>query len=135
MSEVRAAGGVVWRDSDDGVEVLVVHRDRYDDWTFAKGKLDPGEDWVTAAVREVWEETGIVPVLGAPLGSVHYTDHRGRPKEVRYWAMGVAADSGFEPDDEVTERRWVGVLDVRDLLTYERDREVLERFLASGVPH
>jgi 8-oxo-dGTP diphosphatase len=119
---VCAAGGIPWRRAADGsVEVLVVHRPRYDDWTFPKGKLDPGEGWEQAAVREVFEESRLVTVLGLELPSIDYRDRHGRPKRVRYWAMAVAADAGFEPGDEVDERRWVPLADVASLLTYERD--------------
>ncbi len=97
---VHAAGGVVWRPGDDGDEVLLVHRSRYDDWTIPKGKLDPGETWEQAAVREVFEETAVVPVLGAELASIAYDDQKGRPKQVRYWAMAVAAELDWEPDDD-----------------------------------
>jgi len=100
VDEVRAAGGILWRrDDGDAVEVLVIHRERYDDWTFPKGKLDPGETWEQAAVREVWEETAIVAVLGAEVATTDYRDHNGRAKRVRYWAMVVAADEGFVPND------------------------------------
>ncbi len=123
---VRAAGGVPVRPGPAGPEVLLVHRSRYDDWSFPKGKLDPGESWEAAAVREVWEETGLVCLLGAPLPGVGYVDHRGRPKQVRWWAMTPVADTGFEPDDEVDERRWVPVGEAGALLTYPRDALVLD---------
>jgi 8-oxo-dGTP pyrophosphatase MutT (NUDIX family) len=127
--EVRAAGGVPWRRAPSGeVEVLVVHRQRYDDWSFPKGKLDPGETWEQAAVREVWEEAAVVPVLGPELAETRYRDRHGRPKRVRYWAMPVAADAGFTPGDEVGERRWVAVDDAAGLLSYDLDRGVLEAF-------
>lgn len=112
--------------SDAGPEVLLVHRDRYDDWTFPKGKLDPGETWEQAAVREVFEETGIVPVPGAELPRTEYQDHKGRSKVVRYWLMAVAADVGFDPDAEITDRRWVGLEDAAGLLTYRHDAAVLD---------
>ena len=80
---VRAAGGIVRRDG----EVLVVHRPKYDDWSFPKGKLDEGERWEDAALREVEEETGFRCSLGPELGSTAYTDSRGRPKVARYWLM------------------------------------------------
>lgn len=124
---VRAAGGVPWRRAaDGGLEVLVVHRPRYDDWSFPKGKLDPGESWEQAAVREVWEEAGIVTVLGPELAGTEYRDRHGRPKQVRYWAMDVTEDSGFEPGDEVDERRWVTPPVAVALLTYPRDRDLLD---------
>ena len=129
---MRAAGGVVWRaEPSGGHEVVLVHRDRYDDWTFPKGKLDPGESWEQAAVREVFEETGVVPVLGPELASTDYVDHKGRPKRARYWAMTVAADTGFAPGDEISARVWVGSDDLADRLTYDRDLEVVRSFLRS----
>lgn len=126
---VRAAGGVVWRRAGDIVEVLLVHRDRYDDWSFPKGKLDPGESWEQAAVREVFEETGVVGVLGDELGSTDYVDHKGRPKRARYWAMAVAVETGFEADDEISGRAWVPLDEVHGRLTYARDEAVLETFV------
>ena len=127
---VRAAGGVVGRTSDDGsTEVLVVHRARYDDWTFPKGKLDPGETWEEAAVREVHEETGVVVALGPELASVDYIDNRGRPKRARYWAMTVVEDTGFTPNAEITAREWLPVDEVSHRLSYPRDVSVLEAFL------
>ncbi len=120
-SEIQAAGGVVVR--DDG-SVAVVHRPRYDDWTLPKGKLDPGESFEEAALREVEEETGLGARPVRQLPSVFY-EVRGRPKEVRYWLMSVDADPGFEPNDEVDELRWLSPPDAAELLTYDRDREVL----------
>ena len=123
---VRAAGGVPWRrDGDGALEVLVVHRQQHDDWSFPKGKLDPGETWEQAAVREVWEEAAIVPVLGPELGSAEYRDRYGRPKRVRYWAMTVAADAGFEPHEEIADRRWESADGAARRLTYDHDRALL----------
>lgn len=122
---IRAAGGVVVREGDDGPEVAVVYRPRYGDWSFPKGKLDPGETSEDAALREVREETGLVCKLGAELASARYTDQHGRAKVVRYWLMTVVSDPGFEPNDECDELRWLPVAAAADLLTYERDRELL----------
>jgi 8-oxo-dGTP pyrophosphatase MutT (NUDIX family) len=128
---VRAAGGLVWRTGSGGeVEIVLVHRDRHDDWTYPKGKLDPGETWEQAAVREVFEETGIVGVLGPELGHTDYVDSNGRPKRARYWAMRVAADVGFTADDEISARRWTPISELGGLLTYDRDRDVLASFTA-----
>lgn len=125
---VRAAGGVVWRPGADTTEVLVVHREKYDDWSLPKGKLDPGESWEQAAIREVFEETGVVAVLGDELAGAAYDDHNGRPKQVRYWAMAVAVEVPFEADDEIAERRWLGLDDAAARLTYPRDVVVLDSF-------
>ncbi|HSP03532.1 MAG TPA: NUDIX hydrolase [Acidimicrobiales bacterium] len=124
--EVRAAGGIPWRHAGDALEVLVIRRPRYDDWTFPKGKLDPGETWEQAAVREVWEETGIVAVLSTEIAGTEYRDRYGCAKQVRYWSMPVAADAGFEPNDEVSERRWMSVAEAARLLSYDHDRRVLD---------
>jgi 8-oxo-dGTP diphosphatase len=122
---IRAAGGVVVRDG----QVLLVHRPRYDDWTLPKGKLDADEAWEAAALREVEEETGVRARLVRELPSVEY-EVRGRPKRVRYWVMEVEEDVGLEPNDEVDELRWLAPGEALDLLSYERDRELLR---AAGV--
>ena len=123
---VQAAGGVVWRRSPDGeLEVLLVHRPQYDYWTVPKGKLDRGEDHAGAAGREVEEETGLRCALGPELPSTSYRDRRGRPKHVRYWAMTPVAGR-FTPTDEVDEIRWLPVEAAKSVLTYERDRPVLD---------
>jgi 8-oxo-dGTP pyrophosphatase MutT (NUDIX family) len=124
---VRAAGGVPWRVLDDFVEVAVVHRPKYDDWTFPKGKLDAGETYRDAARREVFEETGLDVVPGEELVSVSYRDASGRKKTVRYWEMRV--DGGdFTPNDEVDELRWVAVSGAGRLLTYRHDDELVASF-------
>jgi 8-oxo-dGTP pyrophosphatase MutT (NUDIX family)/phosphohistidine phosphatase SixA len=125
---VRAGGGVVRRAGPGGEEVLLVHRPRYDDWSFPKGKADSGEADEQAALREVEEETGYACDLGQELPSTRYQDARGRPKVVRYWTMRVESGE-FEPHDEVDEIRWLRRRDALELLTYDRDREVL-----SAVP-
>ena len=122
---VRAAGGVVVRDGDDGPEVLVVHRPKYDDWTFPKGKAEPGESDEDCARREVEEETGLVCDLAVELRSTSYLDGSGRRKRVRYWTMRpVAGELAFR--HEVDDARWLVPADAGALLTFERDREVLE---------
>ncbi len=119
---VEAAGGVVL---DPEGRVVLVHRPRYDDWTLPKGKLDPGESFEEAALREVEEETGLRARLVRELPAIRYTDAKGRPKLVRYWLMEVEHDPGFEPNDEVDELRWLDPREALSLLTYERDGEVL----------
>ncbi|MGI8944963.1 MAG: NUDIX hydrolase [Thermoleophilaceae bacterium] len=121
---VEAAGGVVVRDADGGLELCVVHRPRYADWTLPKGKLERGESFEQAALREVEEETGLRCRLGRELDSAEYIDNRGRPKIVRYWLMEVLGGA-FEPNDEVDELRWMAPAAALAELTYQRDREVL----------
>ena len=123
--EIQAAGGMV---VDKHGRVAVVHRPNYDDWTLPKGKLDPGETFEEAALREVWEETGLRCELVRELPSTEYAV-RGRPKVVRYWLMDVVEDPGFEPNAEVDELRWLPAADAAELLTYDRDKEVLEAAL------
>jgi 8-oxo-dGTP pyrophosphatase MutT (NUDIX family) len=123
--QVRAAGGVVWRRTAAGeVEVLVVHRPRYDDWSLPKGKCDRGESYRDAAVREVAEETGAVCRLGPELPDVRYLDHKGRTKRSRYWAMEHRRGD-FEPNDEVDEVRWLPLPAAMALLSYPHDRPVV----------
>jgi len=108
----------------EGGRVALVHRPEYDDWTLPKGKLDPGESFEEAALREVEEETGLRARLVRELPAVEY-EVKGRPKLVRYWLMEVESDPGFVPNDEVDELRWVEPSEALELLTYERDREVV----------
>jgi 8-oxo-dGTP pyrophosphatase MutT (NUDIX family) len=128
VNDVIAAGGVVWREpaGPPRREVLLVHRPRYDDWSLPKGKLDPGESFEDAALREVWEETGIQARLERELPEVRYAV-RERPKLVRYWLMSVESVPGsFEPNEEVDELRWLPLERAVELLSYDRDRELVE---------
>jgi 8-oxo-dGTP diphosphatase len=130
--EVRAAGGVVVREAGGRTEVAVVHRPRYDDWTFPKGKCDPGETYADTARREVAEETGLRCELGQELGDTHYVDNKGRSKLVRYWVMPAPAEADAAvaaavPNHEVDELRWLGAPEAAKLLSYDHDRELLGR--------
>lgn len=124
---VLAAGGVVVRRRGRGVEVVVVHRPKYDDWSFPKGKLDPGETASDGALREVREETGLTCRAAAELSPVQYRDARGRPKIVRYWLMEPVSGSisEREPDREIDRIRWASPVEARDLLSYDHDRRLL----------
>ena len=127
---VRAGGGVIWRSGKRGaVELLIVHRPKYDDWSFPKGKLNAGETDEECALREVLEETGYRCTMGPEIATSAYIDRKGRPKEVRFWVMTID-DGEFSPSDEVDELRWVTTDEARFALSYDRDREVLEAFLA-----
>jgi 8-oxo-dGTP diphosphatase len=125
-AEVKAAGGVVWRRAPGGaVELVVVHRPRYDDWSLPKGKLGPGESWEQAALREVEEEVGLRCRLGDELPPVSYRDSKGREKAVRYWLMEPDGAERFTPNDEVDEMRWVDVAAAVALLSYPHDAELV----------
>ena len=129
---VRAAGGiVVRRDAGGRRRVAVVHRPRYDDWTFPKGKLQAGESDEQTALREVLEETGLACTLGRDLGSVRYRDGEGRPKIVRYWTM-APVDGAFTPTEEVDEIRWLPPDELAEALSYEHDRRLLEAYLRTA---
>jgi 8-oxo-dGTP pyrophosphatase MutT (NUDIX family) len=121
---VRAAGGVVWRPAGGGVEVLVVHRPKYDDWSLPKGKRHEGESDQDAALREVEEETGLRCTLVRELPSISYNDRQGRAKVVRYWEMRPEGGS-FTPTDEVDEVRWMPPDQLAPFLSYDRDRDVV----------
>jgi 8-oxo-dGTP diphosphatase len=131
VTKVQAAGGLVARiGPGDDLEVLLVHRPRYDDWSFPKGKLDEGESFEEAALREVTEETGLVCRLVEELPSVRYRDAAGHPKIVRYWHMvPIEGDiGGFVFNAEIDELRWVPVSQAAALLSYAHDRALLAGF-------
>jgi 8-oxo-dGTP pyrophosphatase MutT (NUDIX family)/phosphohistidine phosphatase SixA len=133
MSElrvVRAAGGIVWRRGDDErVEVVLVHRPRYDDWSLPKGKLAKREHPLLGAVREVCEETGVHAVPQVRLPSTRYlTGEPGVEKAVDYWSMRFAAQEPFTPNDEVDGVQWFPVPEAAGALTYGHDRGVLGAF-------
>lgn len=125
---VRAAGGVVVRDGERalGPEVLLVHRPEYDDWTFPKGKAESGESDEECALREVWEETGLLCTLRDELVSTGYRDSRGRRKVVRWWRMTVR-DGAFVPNGEVDEIAWLSPEAAAVRLSYDRDIPLLAR--------
>jgi 8-oxo-dGTP pyrophosphatase MutT (NUDIX family)/phosphohistidine phosphatase SixA len=131
-----AAGGIVWRKKpgprrpEPGIEVLVVHRPGYDDWTFPKGKTDPGETLQATAVREIGEEAGVRVRLGHPLQDISYPISGG-VKHVSYWCarvLGPDSATPFVPNKEVDQIRWVGLREARKLLTYDHDLQLLKTF-------
>jgi 8-oxo-dGTP diphosphatase len=133
---IRAAGGVLHRRVGDRKEIAIVHRPRHDDWSLPKGKRKRGEHPVTNAYREVWEETGVRPVIGIRLPTVAYQvpvdASTMSDKTVDYWAMTPAAadGAGFLPGDETDELVWLGVGDALSRLSYERDVTVVTAFAA-----
>ena len=133
-AEIEAAGGVVVREGPGGeLEIALVHRPRYDDWSLPKGKLEPGESFAAAALREIEEETGMRCELGAELPAVNYLVS-GVPKLVRYWVMRVLGGE-FAPNEEVDELLWLSPGKARELLDYEHDIRLVdqaEQLLAPG---
>lgn len=126
---VLAAGGVIWRRTKKGrIEVILVHRPRYDDWSLPKGKLDAGETDEEAALREVEEETCVVAALGPELPTTTYLDRSGKHKRVRYWAM-TAVSGDPAGANEVDRAEWVAYDDAVTRLSYPRDVSVLEALL------
>jgi 8-oxo-dGTP diphosphatase len=127
---VQAAGGLVVRRHEGALEIAVVHRPVHQDWSFPKGKLEEGETFESAALREVEEETGMACRLLRFIGHTEYVDRKGRPKAVAYWVM--AAQSGsFTPNAEVDEMRWVTLDAASRLLSYPRDRELAAVLMAA----
>jgi 8-oxo-dGTP diphosphatase len=127
---IQAAGALLWRPlAPDTVELALVHRPERKDWTLPKGKLEPGEHPVTAAVREVHEETGYRVALGRPLPSLRY-EVEGQPKRVRYWvARADETDRTlFVPGTEIDEVRWLPARQARTELTYPHDAHLLAAF-------
>ncbi len=128
---IEAAGGVLYRTRDDGtLEVAVIHRPRYDDWTLPKGKLESGETVEEAALREVEEETGFETKIERRIGETAYRDRHRRPKRVTYFAMRPTG-GGFRANPEVDEMRWLPIVDAQRLLSYEHDRDLVTRVAQS----
>ena len=129
---IRAAGGVVWRDDSGPLRIAVIHRDRYDDWSLPKGKLNHGESRLSAAVREVHEETGAVVVATRRLIETAYLVDD-VPKTVQFWAMRYRSGE-FTRNSEVDDLRWLPLPEARTALTHDVDRSVLDAFAARPVP-
>ena len=136
LADVVAAGTVPYRTAADGsLEIALVHRPRYDDWSLPKGHQDPGESLTRTALRETAEETGLNCRLGGRLGHTTYTvPDKGGRKVVHYWAAEVVGEQPFTPTDETDELRWLSPADAAALVDYPHDAGLISRLAAVGVP-
>ena len=130
MSEaISAAGAVVWRKHKDNfTEVAIIHRPKYDDWSFPKGKLEIGESIISCAHREVLEETNLQTEFGPHLGQVEYFTPDGL-KKVTYWSAKVIAEKPFRTNTEVDQLKWIPITKVIEVLTNETDKEIFDKFV------
>jgi 8-oxo-(d)GTP phosphatase len=130
MSQViLAAGAIVWRKHKDKfTEVALIHRPKYDDWSFPKGKCEIGEELIACAHREVLEETNIATEFGPFLGKIDYLTLQG-PKQVSFWSAKAIDEKAFTPNSEVDQLQWVALTKVRQLLSMESDKEILDKFI------
>jgi 8-oxo-(d)GTP phosphatase len=122
---IKAAGGILWRGGPQGDELAVIYRGRHKDWTLPKGKLDPGESWEEAALREIREETGCNAEL------IHFADAlfymvKDRPKVVLYWHMRLIGEPAFQPSEEVEKLAWMRLPEALEILSYSAEKEMLE---------
>ena len=131
--EIFAAGAVCWREEGKDLMVALIHRGRYQDWTFPKGKVDSGETLAETAVREIREETGLKVKLGVPLETMSYPLDKSKTKVVHYWAAKVSdkalAKAKFKPDEEVSEVLWLKAEDAFAKLSYKHDRDLLQEVI------
>ncbi len=127
---VQAAGGLIVRRRGGLLQMVVVHRPEQQDWSFPKGKLEAGETLDVAALREVWEETGMTCELLRFIGHTEYVDRKGRQKTVAYWIM-AATEGTFSPNEEVDELRWLHLDEASRLLSYPRDQELVAVLIAA----
>jgi 8-oxo-dGTP diphosphatase len=131
---IRAAGALLWREIAAGeIEIALVHRPRYDDWSLPKGKIDENETALACAYREVFEETGIKARFTRQLGSAEYQDN-GAQKRVKYWVAQALGASVFVANEEVDQLRWLKPTDSIELATHQSDKEMIERFLEIAEP-
>jgi 8-oxo-dGTP diphosphatase len=125
---IQAAGAIVWRNNKDKTEVVIIHRPKYDDWSFPKGKVEINESLIACAHREVLEETNIQTEFGAFLGDIEYLTPDGK-KHVFFWAAKAINQNNFTPNSEVDQIKWVEVKKVKELLTLETDKKILAQFI------
>jgi 8-oxo-dGTP diphosphatase len=129
---IQAAGAVLWRKIEGGdLEIAIVHRPKYDDWSLPKGKVEAGESHISAGYREIQEETGYESIFGPEIGTVVYK-LEGAPKEVRYWSARATEMTGHPDPIEVNQVEWLVPKKAKDKLTNKDDRAIVDYFLEFG---
>ncbi|NDA84418.1 MAG: NUDIX hydrolase [Burkholderiaceae bacterium] len=128
VSEIQAAGAIVWRRNEsDAIEIALVHRPKYDDWSIPKGKVEGEESLIACAYREVVEETGFAVRFGQSIGSVHY-EVNGLRKTVTYWSARLLGEQGKPNPEEVDAVRWMSCEEAKEQLGRDSDRQIVETF-------
>jgi 8-oxo-dGTP pyrophosphatase MutT (NUDIX family) len=125
-ASIQAAGGLLTRDTPDGMEIMLVHRTRHNDWTLPKGKVEASEKPLHAAIREVREETGCEVECEGFAGEIRY-EVEGVPKIVRFWRMALVRQEALAPNDEIAEAVWLPVPEAIARMSYESERELVAR--------
>ena len=124
-SVIQAAGGIIWKEEKQQKKLAVVHRHKHNDWSLPKGKLEPGESWKKAALREVLEETGCIGKIQKYAGSISYMLNR-KPKVVLFWHMKIKGFASDKMNGEVDEVRWVSVDEALELIDYEDEKNLIQ---------
>ena len=127
-NRILAAGGILWRNPSEGRQLAVIHRVKHQDLSLPKGKLEKGESFEEAALREVREETACTATLDEFAGVTRYTVN-GVPKEARFWNMHLRSEFPFTPNREVDELRWLTPADAVEILSYDQERELVRRYM------
>ncbi|MGI9073509.1 MAG: NUDIX hydrolase [Bryobacteraceae bacterium] len=126
ITPIQAAGGLVTREAPDGLELILVHRKRYNDWSLPKGKVEAGEEPLHAAIREVREETGCEVEYEGFAGETRY-EVRGVPKIVQFWRMRLVSQPHLDENDEIASAIWLPVREAVAMMTYDSERKLVAR--------
>ncbi len=124
-SVIQAAGGIIWKEDGQKKKLAIIHRHKHNDWSLPKGKLDPGETWKKAALREVLEETGCIGKIQNYAGSISYVLN-GKPKVVLFWHMTIKRIAAEKMNGEVDEIRWLTVEEALGIMDYEDEKDLIQ---------